>query len=127
MICINPVGMALYPEDHGKAWTKDGVGNGKMEFFETASGKVSLRIFDKRGDAYRPEDQGAQVLTIYSDMSSGVLSMVVIYPEDGIQESYVVTAGPNESRMLLWTVIRERDRSGQPSKVGAYSAACSHR
>jgi hypothetical protein len=121
--CINPSGQALYVDDKPRAWAWDGLRNGRMEFSQTGA-DIDLRIYDSRGTVFRPKDQGAVVLPIAKDFQSGIISLVVIYPSDGILETYMVTLGKDGVRHLMWTTSRDNTQSKQPGKVGAYMGDC---
>jgi hypothetical protein len=121
--CINPSGQALYLDDTPRKWAWDGLRNGRMEFSQTGA-DIDLRIYDSRGTVFRPKDQGAVILPIGKDFESGMISLVVIYPSDGILETYMVTRGKDGVRHLMWTASRDNIQSKQPGKVGAYMGDC---
>jgi hypothetical protein len=124
-VCHSPTGYAYYPSDKVPLWASDRLRNSQFEitFDDERLADVKIKI-GAVSKSLRAE--GAEFVPLFSMAKHGYPAMIVVYPKDGILETYAVSRDGGRFR-LLWTTTRSGKLSGQTTKVGAYSASCSRR
>ena len=124
-VCPSPKGYAFYPSDKSPTWGSDGLRGWEFEITfdddQLADVKIRKDLVSKS-----LKSEGAEFVPVFSMARDRYPAMVVIYPNDGILETYAVSQDRGQFK-LLWTTTRSGRLSGQTTKVGAYTAPCRRR
>lgn len=102
-------------------WTADAITGGAFRFTLDAQGNPNVLFKDARGGVIDAAASGAEVYVAFADDLHAHIGFIVIYPDDGLIETYTIYALAGK-RTLQWT--SNKGNALLPPRVAAFTSAC---
>lgn len=118
--CGASYGQARY--DGEAAWTADSVSTGTFTFLLDGKGNPNVLFKDVRGRVVDAAADGGKVHVTFAHSQRDQFGFAVIYPDDGLVETYNIFRSANGRMMLHWTSNKAQGLA--PPKVAAFRSSC---